>query len=270
MPVHAVIHEMPSLARLDSGSIPDRVWCAPLLPPGRYLGYQDAAILADVPAGQWLGKAAVEPLFADDTTPASSVIELVPRIPSGLRAAMDSYPRDAIGQDGRGQPTAELRAAAAELGGTVLHVSLAPSGEANTTVIPLESDYEHRGLRAGFHLDDRDGQPLAQRVESRRRFIPSKGPGVRLAAVCLPDIVTVGRILGVPEDEVPGCDIFREYLRQFPDGAVCVGIPVQPGQGSLVNTDLVVHDGMTIGATETSMTFQILGNWVRGELASLP
>lgn len=81
--------------------------------------------------------------------------------------------------------------------------------------------------------------------------------------------MTVGRILGFPEDGVPKYDIYRDYLRRYPGGAICVGMPVKPGQGSLANTDLVVHDGMTLGATQESMTFQILGHWGRGELAKI-
>lgn len=269
MPLHEMISDISSIARIDPAAVSEAgLWVAPLLPPGEYNGYQDPAIIANVQAGCWMDREALEPLLADDATPAAAVVELVPSIPRALHKAIDAYPRSAIGPDGKGQPTPELSAAASGLGGTVVKVALAQPGEANTTVVPLDSEFESRGLRAGFHLDGRDRKSLAKRAESRRRFIPNRGPGGRIAAVCLPDIVTVGRILDFPEEQVPDYSIYREYLRANPEGAVCIGIPVRPGQGSLVNTDLVVHDGMTLGATQESMTFQILGHWERGELAT--
>src|SRR5687767_3936676 len=131
MLLHETISNMSSIARIDPATVSETgLWVAPLLPPGRYDGYQDPAIVADVQAGRWLDQAALEPLFADETTPASAVIELVPRMPKDLQAAMDAYPRDLIGPDGEGLPTTELRAAISELGGTVLRAALAPPGEA--------------------------------------------------------------------------------------------------------------------------------------------
>lgn len=263
-----------SFARIDPDAITDAgVWVAPLLPPGPREGYQGEVILPDKSAGEWLGRAAVGPLLADAATPAAAVIELVHRTPSVLNKAMLDYPRSSIGADGRGVrsiaevETAAIEAAAEKLGGKLLGIALAQPDDLTTTIVPCGSKFPGWGLKVGFHADNRDKKPISDRIDSRRRFIASRGPGSRMAAVLLPDLVTVGRILGYPEELVPGYDIYREYLREYPDGAICVGIPVQPGQGSVVNTDLYVHDGMTLGATEESMTFQILGSWDRGELA---
>lgn len=263
-----------SFARIDPDAITDAgIWVAPLLPPGPHEGYQGEVILPDKSAGEWLGKAAVKPLLADTTTPAAAVIELVHRIPDGLSNAMRNYPRSSIGTDGRGirsaaeVETAAVEAAAEKLGGKLLGITLAQPDDLTTTIVPCGSEFLGWGLKTGFHSDNRDKKPIADRMDGRRRFIASRGPGSRMAAVLLPDLVTVTRILGYPEEMVPNYDIYREFLRKYPDSAICVGIPVQPGQGSVMNTDLYVHDGMTLGATEESMTFQILGNWYRGELA---
>jgi hypothetical protein len=257
-----------TIARIDPDSISETgLWVAPLMSPGRRIGYGYPAILADVQAGRWVGMAALEHLFADETTPDSAVVELVPSIPGALHRAIDSYPRNAIGLDCRGEPTDELREAASEIGGTILGVALAQPGEANTTVTPLNGKFKYPGLRCGFHVDNKDKKPLVERDRSRRRFIPNRGPGGRLAAFCLPDITTMGRVLGYPEDKVPDHEIYRKYMYEYPRSAVCIGMPVGPGQGSLINTDLILHDGMTIGASQESMTFQVLGNWSRGELA---
>lgn len=272
MPLHETINlnNISSIARIDPGLISEAgLWVAPFLPPGRYVGYGYPALIADVQAGCWVGMAALEHLFADETTPESAIVELVPSIPRALHKAIDSYPCNAIGSDCRGEPTTELREVASDIGGTVLGVALAQPGEANTTVTPLGGNFKYPGLRSGFHIDNKDRKPLSEREESRRRYIPNRGPGDRLAAFCLPDIVTMGRIIGFPEDKVPGHEIFLNYLHKYPRGAVCIGMPVKPGQGSLINTDLIVHDGMTVGATQESMTFQILGNWKLGELARM-
>jgi hypothetical protein len=167
------------------------------------------------------------------------------------------------------------------MGGTVLRAALAKADQANTTIIPEtfkdgaiprprepNGRYRH-GVKPGFHVDNRDGKSLAERIQSRRRFIPNSGPGNRIAVVCFADIVTVGRTLGFPEEGVPHYDIFRDYLRTYPDEAICVGIPVAPGEGTVVNTDLVVHDGMTLGTDKRSLTLQILGDWKRGGLARM-
>lgn len=273
----AIFERIPgSLARIDPEAITDAgVWVAPLRPPGSFAGYQGDAILPDESAGEWLGRDAVEPLLADDSTPASAVVELIHRVPATFSEAMDKYPRSSFGADNRGNrslaevETIALEAAAAKIGGTLLGITLAQPGSLTTTVVPFGSSFPGKGLRVGFHMDNRDKNPIADRVDSRRRFIASRGPGARMAAMLLPDIVTVGRILGYSEDFVPGYDIYREFLRIYPEGAICVGIPVQPGQGSVMNTDLYVHDGMTLGATKESMTFQVLGEWGRGELARI-
>ena len=268
------LEHLSSFARIDPDAITDAgVWVAPLLPPAPVEGYQTEAILPDKSAGKWLGKAAVEPLFADASTPAAAVVELVHRIPGELSSAMQAYPRSSIGPDGRGvrssaeAETAALEAAAEKIGGTLLGIALAQPDNLTTTTVPCGSNFPGRGLKVGFHLDNRDKKPIAERVDSRRRFIASRGPGFRMAAVLLPDIVTVARVLGYPDELVPDYDIYREFLRKYPNGAICVGIPVRPGQGSLMNTDLYVHDGMTMDATQESMTFQMLGEWDRGELA---
>jgi hypothetical protein len=270
MSLDRTIAELSTIARFDEDSIPeDGVWVWPMLPPGTYEGYQDPAIVADISAGQRIGKAALAPHFADETTPASVVIEVTKRIPSALHTALESYPRDAIGVDMRGNPTAALITAAESIGGKVLKATISTPGVPNTTVIPIDSIFPYKGMRAGFHNDQQDRKPLSRRTEGRRRFIPNAGPGSRIAGVCLPDIVTVARALGYPEDEAPDYHLFREYQRRYPEGTFCIGLPVMPGQGSVVNTDLYVHDGMSIGATQESLTVQILGSWSRGELARL-
>jgi hypothetical protein len=79
MSLEKIIERIPSLARIDPAAIDEAgVWAAPFLLPGKYNGYYDPAIVADVAAGRWLGKAALEPLFADSITPDSAVIERVP------------------------------------------------------------------------------------------------------------------------------------------------------------------------------------------------
>lgn len=270
MAIQEMIERISSIARIDPGAISDRgLWVAPLLQPGTFEGYQVPAILPDVSAGRWLGRAALEPLMADETTTPSAVVELVTHIPGVVQEALDAYPRSYIGEDTRGRPTAELVLAASHIGGELLAVTLAQPGEVTTTVAPLKSDLPVRGLKAGLHMDNRNHLPLATRVESKRRFIPNGGPGDRMAAICFPDLVTVGHILGFPEDREPTYAMYWEFLRLFPDAAVCIGIPVRPGQGSVANTDLCIHDGMTIDADEPSITCQILGNWGRGELAHL-
>jgi hypothetical protein len=264
----AAIGALQTNLRLDGASMPDKVWVTRFLPAHRHEGYQNYPILPDITAGRWLGKAALEPLFADTATPPSAVIEVM-QMPEELCEAIDAYPRDAFGADRIGDDEIHMErieAAALRIGDRFIRIALAQPGELTTTTVPLSQDHPERGKKGGPHIDWQGKLPITQRMRSPRRLIGNAGPGTRMTFFCPTDVVTLAHMTRNPEYYDDPYFMFHDWHRDHPDDLLCVGILVEPRQALIINTDACLHDGSTLFATEESLCVQIIGNWGRGSL----
>jgi hypothetical protein len=117
--------------------------------------------------------------------------------------------------------------------------------------------------RTGIHLDNWDKLPLAQRDRSRRRLALNLGPGDRYVLIATLDIrdLHAARPIDAP---FPRTAHVRDFVRE--GGSLrCVRVRFEPGEGYIAPTELVPHDGSTLGIAQPSRIAFWLGHWPVGE-----
>jgi hypothetical protein len=144
-------------------------------------------------------------------------------------------------------------------------VTSSPANALTTTIDPSTGQLE------GLHPDNHDGLPVSRRLtESRRRLVINLGPGARWLLVATPDVLDITRALH-PGDEqrVPRTNDVREYAVRNPDALIVHRLGLEPGEGYVGPSELMVHDGSTYGTDEPSDIAHYLGRWRRGFFPSL-
>lgn len=132
-----------------------------------------------------------------------------------------------------------------------------PAGQRTTTID------ERVDRRTGIHLDNWDKLPLAERDRSRRRLAINLGPGHRYVIVATQDICDLHAAQPI-DAPFPRTGDVHEFVRG--GGSLrCVRIRLEPGEGYVAPTELVPHDGSTLGIDQPSRIAFWLGHWPAGE-----
>lgn len=205
--------------------------------------YDNGAV---VPGGSWraITSDEAERLRADDSTPDSVRIEFV------SRPLPDLDPDDLAGR----LETAALldplngRWPTGLLGCTASPGNLATTTEEATT-----------GRRIGLHVDNFDRLPYSGRRCGRRRLCLNLGPGSRYLLIGDLDIQQICRTLHAdPDRHHPHTGDIRRYVA---DGHPlrCLRVRLEPGDGYIAPTELLPHDGSTVGVDRPSVAAFWLG-----------
>ncbi|GIH02959.1 hypothetical protein Rhe02_10260 [Rhizocola hellebori] len=213
------------------------------------------AILPDASTRRPVEHGDRESYRATTATPSPALVEVI-RPPAPMLNAATHHHRGQSTAKGRRRARESLAGAALDHGAEFLFAHSSPADGLTSTVYPGTT------LRPGLHVDNRDNKPLRTRLRSRRRMGLNLGPGSRWLLVCFPDILTIAQTLGRDQDRVPGNDEFGEFVDSRRHDVTCVWIPVQPGEAYVAPTDLVGHDGGTLGSQESTIYF-FLGSWAR-------
>ena len=121
--------------------------------------------------------------------------------------------------------------------------------------------------RLGIHLDNFDRMPLERRHESRRRIGINLGPGPRFLVLATVDIQALADVTPLIKRD-PHTDQVRRYVAQGGE-LTCIRIRLEPGEGYVAPTELIPHDGSTMGMSMPSTVAFWLGEWPREALPTL-
>lgn len=167
---------------------------------------------------------------------------------------------------GRDAAEAQLASAGAELGADYILHRYAEADTVHTTTNP------HTGISAGFHVDNRDQLPLAEKLGSRRRLGVNIGPGDRWILACVPDVVTMADELSdgtSPDPHINTNELLVQYVKRDLGRIACIWLPVPAGMAHLTPTDLFPHDASTFGSAQSSDIFFFLGSWAPGRFPAI-
>lgn len=131
------------------------------------------------------------------------------------------------------------------------------AGGQRTTTVDQRVD-----RRTGLHIDNWDKLPLPERNRSRRRIAINLGPGDRYVLVATLDICDLHAVHPI-DASFPRTGDIHEFLRRGGD-LRCVRIRFEPGEGYIAPTELVPHDGSTLGIEQPSRIAFWLGDWPTG------
>ncbi|MEU9189888.1 hypothetical protein AB0D14_36215 [Streptomyces sp. NPDC048484] len=208
-------------------------------------GYDDGAL---IPHNGWtpLTTGEAEHHQADDSTPDSVRIELV------RRPLPDLGPDDLAG---RLETATRLDPLNGRWPTELLGCAASPGNRATTT------EDSATGRRIGLHVDNFDRLPYRRRHQGRRRLCLNLGPGPRYLLIGDHDVQQICRIVhaGAELDRhYPHTDDIRRYVSQ---GQLlrCLRIRLEPGDGYIVPTELLPHDGSTAGIDQPSVAAFWLG-----------
>ncbi|RLV10417.1 hypothetical protein CTZ27_04235 [Streptomyces griseocarneus] len=125
------------------------------------------------------------------------------------------------------------------------------------------------GRRLGFHIDNWDRLPYGARGDGRRRLCLNLGPGARCLLLGDRDIEEIYRLVRPdPEHRYPHTDDVRLYVAQGRP-LQCLRIRLEPGDGYIAPTELLPHDGSTLGEEQPSTAAFWLGRWP-GRIVDVP
>ena len=113
--------------------------------------------------------------------------------------------------------------------------------------------------RTGIHLDNWDKLPLPERHHSRRRLAVNLGPGDRYVLLATLDVRDLHAAYPI-DAPFPRTGHVRDFVRKG-GNLRCVRIRFGPGEGYVAPTELVPHDGSTLGIEQPSRIAFWLGNW---------
>ncbi|KPC88310.1 hypothetical protein G3260_000069 [Streptomyces albus] len=223
--------------------IRDRCEIAPVRQTGNEPGHDDRAI---VPGGKWkaITYDEAEQHRADDSTPDSIRVELV------SQPLPDLDPDDLAG---RLETAARLDPLNGRWPTKLLGCTASPGNRATTTEDSTTS------RRIGLHVDNFDRLPYPRRHHGRRRLCINLGPGTRYLLIGDHDIQQICRTLRADSDRhYPHTEHIRQYVA---DGhpLCCLRIRLEPGDGYIAPTELLPHDGSTIGVDQPSVAAFWLG-----------
>ncbi|MFI9271896.1 hypothetical protein ACIGXM_14415 [Kitasatospora sp. NPDC052896] len=123
----------------------------------------------------------------------------------------------------------------------------------------------------GLHVDNWDRMSSSERLESRPRLMVNLGPGPRWLLVASLDGVEVLREVdpdAYAEDRSPHTDYGRAYVARG-DQLSVIRVRIDPGEGYIAPTELLVHDGSLEGFEEASTGAFWLGHFPEDVLSSL-
>jgi hypothetical protein len=135
----------------------------------------------------------------------------------------------------------------------------------------LTTTKEGEGNYYGLHLDNWGGLVRTVRHYSQRRIGFNLGPGRRHLVVASPDALEIADQLGIPDDQpVRTATALRPYASDPYNRAKmrCLWFPLEPGDGYIAPTEIMVHDGSTWGAKRHSRIAFWLGHWPVGLFGS--
>ncbi|MBL1099933.1 hypothetical protein [Streptomyces coffeae] len=125
------------------------------------------------------------------------------------------------------------------------------------------------GRRIGLHFDNWDKLSYATKHTGRRRFAVNLGPGSRYIVLGFMDAQTVCRAVHRDyEQRHPHSDDLRRFVADG-QAMACLRIRLAPGEGYIVPTEFLPHDGSTEGLAVPSVAAFWLGRWPRGILPSV-
>ncbi|MFE2407072.1 hypothetical protein ACFXDE_01875 [Kitasatospora sp. NPDC059408] len=121
------------------------------------------------------------------------------------------------------------------------------------------------GQRLGLHVDNWDRLTCRHRVESRLRLCINLGPAPRWLLVGDIDGVAICSELYPREyaDRTPHTDDVRAFVKNG-HALGCLRIRLEPGEGYIAPTELMVHDGSTAGTAGPSEAAFWLGHIPQG------
>ena len=218
-------------------------------------GYDPLVLL---PSDAWepLSHAEVAALRPDSDTPDSALHELI-RLPLTAAALEDIRSRSVEFRLADGSQSAPFDPFAGRHPSVFLGHTDSPAGQRTTTVD------QSVDRRTGIHLDNWDKLPLAERVRSRRRLAINLGPGDRYVIIATQDVCDLHALHPI-DAPFPRTGDVREFVRHG-GGLRCVRIRFEPGEGYLAPTELVPHDGSTLGIDQPSRIAFWLGHFPAAE-----
>ncbi|WP_125778119.1 hypothetical protein [Antribacter gilvus] len=214
-------------------------------------GWEDGSI---IPGAAWerLTPPEAELLRASDENPASTVLELVkgPLDHIAARATIAEDPSLLDPLDGRAPAT-------------FVGFTDSDPGQRTTTI-----DWS-TNLRIGIHVDNFDRLPILHRTLARRRLGINLGPGPRWLIAATTNVLDACQALGIEDPgHYPHTDDLRAYIAEGASLRL-LRIRLDPGDAYIAPTELLPHDGSTVGASGPSRIAFWLGDWPVGLVASL-
>ena len=257
-----------SRVRLDPDSIPrGEIFVSSVERPDPPLpGYNKGAIIPVLDSLRPIDEipGLYDKLVAEPDTPSSVLIERVCLSDRMLKAVMFLSVQTEL----TGKLEAMRQVFEAGMPGTSIKYANTRSAEPGFLVGTIDPAPGERLWKfVGLHLDNRDSLACANRANSHRRIVVNVGPGGRWGLFCMTDAIEVAERLGHGPEHVPRGSLFGEFVDTYPGEVQCIWIPVPAGSGYVANTDLLLHDGSTFDATESSAAVALLGHWERGSLA---
>ncbi|MFJ5066516.1 hypothetical protein ACIQC7_08880 [Kitasatospora sp. NPDC088556] len=200
---------------------------------------------AVVPTGDWQPLVPYRAGLLRGATDERRMVEIV-RFPDDVFAAI------------RGVGPEHAGACVLPVAGATYRGAITCTGDALTTTVRPEN----RGLRIGLHLDNWDRQTCATRLDSRRRIMANLGPYPRYLLVGEFDAVSICQEL-YPADcdeQYPHTDDVAAFVARRP--MECLRIRIDPGEGYVAPTELLVHDGSTTGIAQGQVVASTAVFWL--------
>jgi len=213
--------------------------------------------LVALPSDDWepLGAAEVGTLLSSEKTPDSAMFEVV-RLPFADGELDDIRDRSVKFNLADGSQAAPIDPFGGRHPSIFLGHTDSPAGQRTTTID------QRVDQRTGLHIDNWDKLPLTERDRSRRRLAINLGPGDRYVIVATLDICDMHAVHPI-DAPFPRTGDIHEYLRRG-GNLRCVRIRFEPGEGYIAPTELVPHDGSTLGIEQPSRIAFWLGDWPTG------
>jgi hypothetical protein len=213
--------------------------------------------LVALPSDEWepLSEAEVAALRPEADTPDSATFEVV-RVPFADGELDEVRARSVEFSLEDGSQTTPFDPFRGQYPSIFLGHTESPAGQRTTTVD------QRVDRRTGLHIDNWDKLSLAERSRSRRRIAINLGPGDRYVIVATQDICDLNAVHPI-DAPFPRTGHIHEYL-QHGGTLRCVRIRFEPGEGYVAPTELVPHDGSTLGIEQPSRIAFWLGDWPTG------
>lgn len=119
-----------------------------------------------------------------------------------------------------------------------------------------------RGQFIGLHLDNWDCRSVASRRTSRNRLVVNLGPG-RRQLVFVPSSEEILEEIAdehLSREWIPGTNDVRTFVSRR-SGIPALMVEFLPGDFYIAPTEVLIHDGATIGSASFSVVVQVLGRY---------
>jgi hypothetical protein len=122
--------------------------------------------------------------------------------------------------------------------------------------IPSSTFDNVHNLFIGLHVDDNDADPISDRKCSRPRSLVNLGKETRYFNFLTPIISHIHTLCDCPST-IASYELAHRFMSLFPKWPV-VRIALDPSEGYIAPTQLIIHDGYTVGMTTPDITFTCL------------